>query len=837
MPTPLWSDIFKTFTYAFSADPLSRKLEPKELVGAGIISPDSIPSISPDGSYWNGQDNRLIRLRETQDFIDLSTVSNRISRYKEYERLRAVPEVETCLTIFSDEACVSGNTKVATPFGFKTIKSLTEDNSEDKFLVYCYDFQKKDYTLGWGHHPRKTKTAETVELIFDNGGKLECTEDHKVLLRTGEWIQAGDIKVGDDLMPFYREKPDTEHNSLISGQFPRVFTFNNGWVTERQLVDEWRAGKSIQKYERINFYARLINQGLNMDQMLSMIDETWVTVKERLKRFGFTYKELKNLSKNRTDHRKVIGKFKGIMQDVYDLTVDGHHNFATDQTIVHNCQKDEHGNVLKIQASNDDVRKEVEFLLMSRQMLNFNKRIWADFKSLMVYGDLFYELITSLDSPSDGILKIQRLPPESIYRIETTKGKVIEFQQSKEGPDYQSLVRAPVTVATDQEIQMATAIRFAPEQIAHIRINEDRRQFYPYGSSIIEPARGPAYQLRLMEDSMLTYRLARAPERRVFYIDVGQLPGFKAEAFIERMKDQFRKKKVSLNQNGFSGSSSVEERYQPPAVEEDYWIPTRPNSNTKIETLPGAQNLGEIDDAIYFRLKLLTALNFPKNYLNVDDPAQTKITLSSQDVKFARTVERYQSSLEDGIFEIAQRHLHMRGFPPETYDDLKIQMTPPSEWRELSRAEIVNNRIQNVTSLKSAGLISDFDLLRNWMHYTEEETKDILARSKLQKLEDARLQVLQQNPQLLGVGIPSQEDEEVGASEEGPNKQLEVPSEAPPEGAPPAMGGAETPQPSAPSTSVEPLPEPSEEDIEKYDLSIQDYASEEDMESQDYSIE
>jgi len=837
MPTPLWSDIFKTFTYAFSADPLSRKLEPKELVGAGIISPDSIPSISPDGSYWNGQDNRLIRLRETQDFIDLSTVSNRISRYKEYERLRAVPEVETCLTIFSDEACVSGNTKVATPFGFKTIKSLTEDNSEDKFLVYCYDFQKKDYTLGWGHHPRKTKTAETVELIFDNGGKLECTEDHKVLLRTGEWIQAGDIKVGDDLMPFYREKPDTEHNSLISGQFPRVFTFNNGWVTERQLVDEWRAGKSIQKYERINFYARLINQGLNMDQMLSMIDETWVTVKERLKRFGFTYKELKNLAKSRTDHRKVIGKFKGPMQDVYDLTVDGHHNFATDQTIVHNCQKDEHGNVLKIEASNDDVRKEVEFLLMSRQMLNFNKRIWSDFKSLMVYGDLFYELITSLDSPSDGILKIQRLPPESIYRIETTKGKVIEFQQSKEGPDYQSLVRAPVTVATDQEIQMATAIRFAPEQIAHIRINEDRRQFYPYGSSIIEPARGPAYQLRLMEDSMLTYRLARAPERRVFYIDVGQLPGFKAEAFIERMKDQFRKKKVSLNQNGFGGSSSVEERYQPPAVEEDYWIPTRPNSNTKIETLPGAQNLGEIDDAIYFRLKLLTALNFPKNYLNVDDPAQTKITLSSQDVKFARTVERYQSSLEDGIFEIAQRHLHMRGFPPETYDDLKIQMTPPSEWRELSRAEIVNNRIQNVTSLKSAGLISDFDLLRNWMHYTEEETKDILARSKLQKLEDARLQVLQQNPQLLGVGIPSQEDEEVGASEEGPNKQLEVPSEAPPEGAPPAMGGAETPQPSAPSTSVEPLPEPSEEDIEKYDLSIQDYASEEDMESQDYSIE
>mgnify|MGYP003705352759 CR=1 FL=1 len=70
MPTPLWSDIFKTFTYAFEKDPLSRKLQSKDIVGAGIISPDSIPSISPDGSYWNGQDNRLIRLRESQDFIN-----------------------------------------------------------------------------------------------------------------------------------------------------------------------------------------------------------------------------------------------------------------------------------------------------------------------------------------------------------------------------------------------------------------------------------------------------------------------------------------------------------------------------------------------------------------------------------------------------------------------------------------------------------------------------------------------------------------------------------------------------------------------------------------------
>jgi len=846
MPTPLWSDIFKTFTYAFADDPLSRKLSPRDLVGAGVTSPDSIPSISPDGSYWNGSDNRLVRLRESQDFIDLSTVSNRISRYKEYERLRAIPEIETCLTIFSDEACVAASTKVATPFGYKTIKSLADECADDKFLVYCYDFKNKDYTLGWGHHPRKTKTAPTIKIIFDNGTTIECTPDHKLLLASGEWIQAEDVKIGTEFMAFYREKPYEKFNKQATNQHPRILTDKFGWINERHFLDLWRTNKFHDKLQSVYQYSKMILDGYEMNDILKSVDETWVTVQARLTKAGFNYKELKYFSKNRSKIRKVIGKFKEKEQDVYDLTVEDHHNFATDSIIVHNCQKDEHGNVFKISCKNDDVRKEVEFLLLSRQMLNFNKRLWPDFKSLLLYGDLFYELIINLDNPADGVLKINRLPPESMYRIETTKGKVVEFQQSKEGPDYQSLVRAPVTQSTDQEIQMATAIRFAPEQVVHVRINEDRKQFYPYGSSVCEPARGPAYQLRLMEDSMLTYRLARAPERRVFYIDVGQLPGFKAEAFIERMKDQFRKRKIALNRGNLGGASSIDERYQPPAVEEDFWVPTRPNSNTKIETLPGASNLGEIDDAIYFRLKLMTALNFPKNYLNVDDPAQTKITLSSQDVKFARTVERYQSCIEDGIYEIVHRHLYMRGFPEETYEDLNIRLTPPSEWRELSRSEIVSARIQNVTSLKSAQLISDYDLLTTWMHYNDEDAKTIIARMKLQKLEDARLQVLQQNPQLLGVGVPVSDESEVGTTDKGPNQEVEP--ESPPQEMSAntempstdlsSMGGASSPTSTGSSaTSTTELPEPTEEDIDKFDLRILDYASEEDNESQDFSIE
>lgn len=838
MATPIWADFFKTFDFAFAKDPVSRVLEPKDLVGAGIAQPDSIPSLNPDGSFWSNSDSRLIRLRESNDFIDLSTVSNRQSRYKEYERLRTVPEIEMALNVFSDEACLAGRTLVATPFGMIPIEKLAKTHADEKFLVYCYNFKNHDYTLGWAHSPRKTKTAETVVIITDNGKDIECTPDHRILMRDGTWKQACELNIGDHIMPFYRMAPNHHLTELPTKQYPRIYTHAKGWMHERQFVDEWRSGKSLERFERINSYGKMLANKLTMNQICERTGVTWKTIKNRLKAEGFTVDELKWLGTTQKDYRRVLGIGQGKKQDVYDLTVDEHHNFATDCGIVHNCQKDNHGNVLNIRCIDDDIRAELEFLFFHRSMININRRCWADFKSLLLYGDLFYEIVINLDNPKDGIMRLTKLPPESMYRIETTKGKVVEFQQSKEGPDYQSLTRAPVVHATDQDIMMATAIRFSPEQIVHARIGDDRRTYYPYGVSMVEAARGPANQLRLMEDAMLVYRLSRSPERRVFYIDVGQLPPFKAEAFVEKLKDQFRKKKISSNRPGMQGPNSVEERYHAPAVDEDYWLPIRPNSNTKIDTLPGAQNLGEIDDAIYFRNRLFTAMQFPKNYFNVEDAAVTRITLSAQDVRVARLIERLQAPFEDAMWEIADRHLKLRGFPPEVYEDLQIKMTQPSEWRELSRAEVVSARIQNASSLKSSGLLSDYDILTKWMDYPEEEAKLLIARQKLQKIEDAKLQVLAQNPTLLGVGIPADEEaqkNQIGTTPEGPNQEIAPPGTEPP----PAETGA--PLPAAPQQQgggeAVALRTPSSEDLEKYDIEIQNYASEEDIEPVDYGDE
>jgi hypothetical protein len=802
-----------------------------------------------DGSWGGGRGT--IRLRDSNDFVDLSTVTNRIHRYREYDRLRNVAEIEMAMTVFADEACFSGDTLVATPsYGFKSLKWLTENMAGQRFLVYCYDQERQEYSLGWAFNPRKTKTAKTVTILLDDGHKFTCTPDHLILTHEGMWVEAGELKFGDKLMPFYRIEARQDLTKLRTNQQPRIYTRSKGWLNERQFVNEWTTGHQDPNLAAVNQYCRMITGGLSVRQINKLTGNDFSTIRERCEKAGFSNKELKWLGR-KADSRRIVGKFESEEMDVYDISVEKHHNFATDWGIAHNCQKDEDGKALQVKCKNNEIVDELNYLLFHRKMLNFDqKKVWDMAKQLFIFGDYFYEIIIDPENPKAGIVNLTPLPADSMYRIETTKGKLIEFQQSKEGPDWNSLARVEITQATEADLQQATAIRFAPEQVIHIKIGDDRKTFYPYGVSLIEPARGPAHQLRLMEDAMVVYRLTRAPERRVFYIDVQQLPPYKAEAFIERMKDQFKKKKLASNRNNLPGASLVEERWHAPSADEDYWIPIRANVNTRVETLPGAQNLGEIDDTIYFRNKLFTALNFPRSYFNNEDTQATRITLSAQDVKFARLVERLQSYIQDAFWEICDRHLRLMGYPEECYEDLEVHMTPPSDWRELTRAEVVNNRMGVAGNLKGSQLMADYDILTKILKYPEDEAKKMLARLKIQKLEDLRMQIIAQNPTILGIGLPGPDETEVGVEPGGPNPMLGDDEEGqPPEGGdqgqgpPPDMGmggapagpGPGGPPPTPQKGGVGMLPEPTDDDIRKYNLDIKDHGKEMDHEEIDYS--
>ena len=830
-----WEDLFRIFNNTFEDDPQTKKIKSRDDRGAGISQPDVVPMVRQDGGNMWSSGKGMIRLG--QDFVDFSSVTGRSMRIKEYDRLRNLPEIEQAMTVIADEACVAGDTPVQTLFeGLKTIKWLAE-NKKEEFFVYCWDFEKDDFTIGIASQPRFIKKEKTVKVLLNDGTSFTVTRDHLMLLANSAWVMGCEIKIGDELMPFFRTPANQELSKSKKNLFPRIYSKNKGWVHERQFIDEWRLGRNLEKYEGLNKACRMIESGLKCADIGMRMGKAWDTIEYWFEKEGFSYKEVKYLCKD-IDNKRVVGIIDGGEVDVYDLSVKDHKNFCGESVVFHNCQKDSDSSIVKITCENQDITDELNWLFLDRKMLNLNRKLWGYTKRACINGDVFLELVINPDNPKGGIAKIKELPPDTMYRIESTMGKLFEFQQGAEGPDHEALLR-PLEDTTDKELTQAKAIRFTPEQIVHIRVGEDRRNFYPYGVSLLEPARGPAQQLRLMEDAMIIYRLTRAPERRVFYIDVGNMPSFRADQFMTRVKDLLRKRKV-VKPGGDPGANSVEERYAAPTADEDFWIPTRPNSNTRVETLPGAQNLGEIDDTVYFRSKLYVALNFPANYFATDDVNSTRMTLSIQNVRFARMIERIQEYMEDGLYEIASRHLTLLGYPEEEWDDLKIKITISSEYKELARMEIDNNRINNANALKGSMLYSDWDILTRILKIPESEAEEMIARMEDQKIREARLQIAVQNPQILGIGTPGEDETQMGTEPGGPNPMLGPDGSQPPGGAPPAGGpdqgaGGVFQKDSLNKMNVVDLPDASDEEIKKYDLEILSYGQEMDYDEPDYS--
>lgn len=503
-----FADLFKIWSWALESDPYGKRQRSRSIEGSGIADTQVMPDLRGDGNYFGGSRN-TISLRGGTDLIDLSSVSNRISRYKEYERLLSVSEINAALTIYAEESCVAGDTRVATPFGYIEIQELAKTKQPDEeFLVYCYDFEKQDFTLGWAYHPRVVKKAKTLRFIMENGKTFSCTDDHRVLLRTAEWIEAKDLKIGDELMPFYRLSGSPTRKGK-SGAYSKVLSLQEGWKTEKNFIDSWRKGTPINDLKvRFN---RLSRSKLTRSQIASLLKMDQFKLRSIDK--DFTLHEIKKLNERFSDKVRIIHISEGSEEDVYDLSVKKYENFATDTTVFHNCQIGSNGHLIDIQVENKDIAKELNELFHRR--LRIDRNLYNIAKSLYVKGDHFLELIIDPEDPKLGIIKFQTLPCDSMYRIETIKAKLIEFQQSKEGPDYQALMKYDVMTSSPEELSQSTAIRFTPNQIVHMRIGEDRSTFYPYGISLIEAARGPAHNLKLMQDAMMIYRLCLTADTRI----------------------------------------------------------------------------------------------------------------------------------------------------------------------------------------------------------------------------------------------------------------------------------------------------------------------------------
>lgn len=333
--------------------------------------------------------------------------------------------------------------------------------------------------------------------------------------------------------------------------------------------------------------------------------------------------------------------------------------------------------------------------LLSRTLKIESER-WELARTLCKYGQDYEEVIVT----ESGVVGLNYLPPATMRRIEGSRGELFGFVQDFHGKvgytlqEFDSILqqraerppsRGPTGMSRfDPGNDMEWVAGLEDWEVVHFRLRGKQRRSV-YGHSVLEAARFIYRRLMLLEDAAMIFRLQRAPEKLAFYVDVGQMPSNEALAHIRRVRNDHRKKqyldpstgRLSLKMEAF-------------AQDADYWIPSRDGKDsTRIETVtsPAWQHM---EDVNYFRDQLFAAMKIPKTYLGGDDGVVNSV-LSSQDVRFARTILRVQQSIQDGLDKVCRVHLASLGMNPEAVE-YKIHMTVPSSIFELAQLEARNAR-------------------------------------------------------------------------------------------------------------------------------------------------
>lgn len=405
-----------------------------------------------------------------------------------------------------------------------------------------------------------------------------------------------------------------------------------------------------------------------------------------------------------------------------------------------------------IQSDSDAAVDELETLF---DQIKLDRFMWDIIRNTVKYGDCFAELILDTTKPDEGIKKIKILNPSFILRVENEFGYLKKFLQ--EIPNNEAFNYGP-SPAAEKPLRY---IELDKNQIIHFRLHTSDPAFYPYGRSIAALCHRIFRSLKMMEDAMMIYRLSRAPERRIFYVDTGSLPASKAEMYIERLKQKFKKEKYYNPAKG-----TVDSRYNPLSMDEDFFVPTKNGKGTKIDTLPGATNLGEIEDVRYYRDKLLAALKVPKDYIvEKDQSPERKANLSQLDVKFARTIHRVQINIQAGLENLAKRHLQLKGYPATVIRKLKIKLPEPSDMSSKRKLDLDEQKTRVIAAVQQLQLFSKQEIYKEYYDMTEAE----IQRMEKEIQEDQEKATEQETAQMETGGGAGPTPEEAGGQESAEN--------------------------------------------------------------------
>jgi len=264
------------------------------------------------------------------------------------------------------------------------------------------------------------------------------------------------------------------------------------------------------------------------------------------------------------------------------------------------------------------------------------------------------------------------------------------------------------------------------KHVVHFSLSEGLDNNYPFGNSLLEQIFKVYKQKELLEDAIIIYRVQRAPERRVFYIDVGNMPGHLAMSFVERVKNEIHQRRIPSATGG--GVNVIDSAYNPLSINEDYFFPqTAEGRGSKVDTLPGGTNLGEIDDLKYFTNKLFRGLRIPSSYLPTGaDDSQASYndgrvgTAYIQELRFNKYCERLQSLMEDIFDEEFKLYLYDKGVNIDTglFD---IKLNPPLNFAAYRQSEMDGQRINTFNTLQQVPFISKRFALKRFLGLSDEE--------------------------------------------------------------------------------------------------------------------
>jgi hypothetical protein len=415
----------------------------------------------------------------------------------------------------------------------------------------------------------------------------------------------------------------------------------------------------------------------------------------------------------------------------------------------------EKGEILTIYSESDRIVKILTELFHHKLDINTNLQMWA--RGLCKYGDDFVYL--KLDQEK-GIVGCQQLPNIEIERIEGASTKVMNQRDT----------RVPTRELRFQ--WKNKDLEFQAWEVAHFRLLGDDRKL-PYGTSMLDKIRRIWKQLLLAEDAMLIYRTSRAPERRVFKIFVGNMDDKDIEPYVQKVANKFKRQPISDPSNG-----QVDMRYNQMAVDQDYFVPVRdPGQTMPIETLPGAQNLGEIADIEYIQKKMLAALRIPKAFLGFEEVVGDGKNLALMDIRFARTINKIQKSLIQELNKVALIHLYLLGMEDEL-NNFTLSLTNPSSQSDLLKIEMWKEKItlyKDATSDQSqVGIlpVSHTWAKKNILGFSDNEVLLDLQQQRLERGIGAELTATPNIIKRSGVfdevdskyGIPEEEREKLEAS-------------------------------------------------------------------------